>query len=149
MPDIKEWLELVKGITPLKEKSFIAKPSKKIKIKSSIDDAPSISSAANGVDGSTQKKFNKEKFEIEATLDLHGYTYDTAFDAVINFITRSYNQKKRCIIIITGKGEVLKDALPKWLEHQSIRNIILQKKHPSNSLGGGGAFMILLRRART
>ncbi len=145
---MKEWLELIKGIKPIKEKHFVEKPAKKIKISPKEVDYSSFYSPANGVDGSTQKKFSKEKFDIQASLDLHGYTHDTAFDAVISFIKKSHAAHKRCVVIITGKGDVLRGALPKWLENPEVKNLILQTRQPSNSLGGSGALMILLRRIR-
>ena len=111
-----------------------------------------------GIDKATLKKFKREDFTIEARLDLHGLTEDEAFAKVENFVVQSYNQGKRCIIIITGKGlphegddiftvhGVLKRQVPQWLDMARMRAMILLYKHPSERLGGGGALYILLRR---
>ena len=97
--------------------------------------------------------------KIEAELDLHGYTEDKAYDAVFKFIQKSYQHGKRCIIIITGKGyhahsddsifsnrAILKNAVPNWLNSDSLKPFILTFTHPKPNLGGTGALYILLRK---
>ncbi len=114
--------------------------------------------STDNIDRSTAKKFSRQEFRIEGELDLHGYTESKAFDAVTNFIKKSYLQEKRCVVIITGKGlrkeeddifssrGVLKDKVPQWLNSDDLRPFILSIKHPSPSLGGTGALYILLKR---
>lgn len=112
-----------------------------------------------GIDKATLKKFKKEEFKIEARLDLHGLTEEEAFIKVDNFIPECYNQNKRCVIIITGKGltvredddiftpkGILKRQVPQWLNMPRIRAMILIYKNPSEKLGGSGALYILLKR---
>ena len=112
-----------------------------------------------GIDNSTLNKFKKEEFKTEAVLDLHGFTEKEAFDKVEDFIVRCYNQAKRCVIIITGKGLRIKEdddifstkgvlhrQVPRWLNLPRLRAMILVYKHPSERLGGAGALYILLRR---
>ena len=108
-----------------------------------------------------QEWIKKEGFGVEGTLDLHGYTEEMAYPAVFNFITSSYLAKKRCILIITGKGlphpdedlfaarGVLKDRVPQWLKTDELKQLILTYIHPSAKLGGSGALYILLRRNRS
>ncbi|MBP5215449.1 MAG: Smr/MutS family protein [Alphaproteobacteria bacterium] len=111
-----------------------------------------------GIDNATLKKFKKEEFKIEGVLDLHGSTEKAAFEQVEDFIVRSYNQNKRCVVIVTGKGlrvneedifaerGVLHKQVPQWLNLPHLRALILIYKHPSERLGGEGALYILLRR---
>ena len=109
------------------------------------------------MDGHLAKRFKKEEFKVEATLDLHGLTEKVAFDTVCDFIKSAYHQKKRCILIITGKGlkkedlfsahGVLRKAVPGWLSNSEISPLILAYKNPSEALGGCGALYILLRKA--
>lgn len=113
-----------------------------------------------GIDNSTLTKFKREEFRPEAVLDLHGMTESKAFDAVEDFVAKSYNRGLRCIIIITGKGlphpgddddifatkGILHKSVPQWLNLPHLRAAILIYKHPSAKLGGGGALYILLRR---
>ena len=116
----------------------------------------------DNIDANTTKKFKTGEFRIEAELDLHGYTEKSAFDAVINFVKQSYIQGKRCITIITGKGlhrdnddcisnprGVLKEWVPKWLNFEDIRPLILAVNHPAPNQGGDGVIKILLRRKRS
>ena len=90
---------------------------------------------------------------------MHGKTEDTAFELVDEFIPKCYNQGKRCIVIITGKGlnvhknediftnkGILRKSVPQWLNTLRLRSMILVYKHPSERLGGSGALYILLRR---
>lgn len=111
-----------------------------------------------GIDKNTLNKFKKEEFRIEAVLDLHGYKEDDAFEKVEDFITSCYNQGKRCVVVVTGKGNihqnddiyapkgVLKRQTPQWLNMPRIRSMILVFKNPSEKHGGQGALYILLRR---
>lgn len=107
------------------------------------------------MDGMLAKQFKREVFKIENVLDLHGVTEKIAFDKVCNFVKASYFAKKRCILIITGKGlddtlfsekGVLRKAVPNWLSNSEISPLILAYKNPSEKLGGKGALYILLRK---
>lgn len=114
------------------------------------------------IDANTARRFKRGDFVREAELDLHGYTEDRAYDAVIDFIKKAYLQKKRCIAIITGKGlhqnneddifanrGILKNRVPQWLNLPEIRPLILAINHPEHRRGGSGVIEILLRRQRS
>ena len=108
----------------------------------------------------TMRRFKREEFGIEASLDLHGFTVDKAFEAVRRFVVTSFNQNKRAILIVTGKGlphpdqdifdakGTLKQQVPLWLKSDELSPMILTFIHPSTKLGGTGALYILLRRKR-
>ena len=113
------------------------------------------------IDGATARRFKRGDFEVEAILDLHGYTEERAYAAVDDFIKKSYLAQKRCVLIITGKGLVrddnsdvlafrglLKEKVPQWLNTRELRPLILAFRHPDVKLGGSGALYILLRRKR-
>ena len=114
----------------------------------------------DNIDKNTASKFVKGNYKIEARLDLHGYTEKGAFSAVIDFVKDSYIQKKRCILIITGKGlkddnrpwyetkGIINQALMGWLNNPEIRPFILSVSQAKQSDGGGGAFYVLLKRQR-
>ena len=114
----------------------------------------------DNIDKNTASKFVKGNFKIEARLDLHGYTEKGAFSAVLEFIRNCYIQKKRCVLIITGKGlkddkrpwyeakGIINQALMGWLNNPEIRPFILSVSQAKQSDGGGGAFYILLKRQR-
>lgn len=114
----------------------------------------------DNIDKNTATKFVKGNYKIEARLDLHGYTEKGAFSAVLEFVKNSYIQKKRCILIITGKGlkddkrpwyeskGIINQALMGWLNNPEIRPFILSVAQAKQSDGGSGAFYVLLKRQR-
>jgi DNA-nicking Smr family endonuclease len=91
-------------------------------------------------------------------LDLHGSREKEAFEQLQNFIITNYNQGKRCLLVITGKGKnsevwweskgVLRQALPNWLNNPEIRPYILAVANAKQEDGGSGAFYCLLKRKR-
>lgn len=115
----------------------------------------------DNIDKNTASKFVKGNYKIEARLDLHGYTEKGAFSSVVEFIKNSYIQKKRCVLIITGKGlkdnnkpwyemtGIINQALMGWLNNPEIRPFILSVSQAKQSDGGGGAFYVLLKRQRS
>ncbi|MBR5598414.1 MAG: Smr/MutS family protein [Alphaproteobacteria bacterium] len=161
------WEEAVKGVKPLKNKNkYIEEITqkeveiKKNKVETVVFDILKLGKGVKKddltqMDGRLQKKFKKEEIEIEATLDLHGVVEKTAYKKVCDFICTAYNQGKRCVLIITGKGYdnelfssrgVLRMSVPLWLEKEDIGSLILAYKNPSEALGGKGALYILLRK---
>jgi DNA-nicking Smr family endonuclease len=172
LPDEEDelfWLETVKDInhSPTvnkivykKNKQIEVKPRRQYAVKQEFTTySKALEDYENsGIDKSTLNKFKKEEFKVEAILDLHGYKEDDAFEKVEDFIAACYSQGKRCIIIVTGKGNIhpnddiyvpkgiLKKQTPQWLNTPRIRSMILIFKNPSERLGGQGALYILLRR---
>ena len=161
------WNEAVKDVQKLKQPSTFKPVLKKNTHHHSLSEpTPVYKNYAHKVDlntpadidKNTLKRFKREEFGIEASLDLHGMTIDQAYTAVKNFIISSYNQNKRAIIIVTGKGlmhqdedifqpkGVLKQSVPEWLKKSDISPLILTYIHPSEKLGGNGALYLLLRR---
>ncbi|MEM7243238.1 MAG: Smr/MutS family protein [Pseudomonadota bacterium] len=103
----------------------------------------------------------KGKFEIDATLDLHGMTADQAKVQMIQFISNAHRQGFRLVLVITGKGKrthtdtfnrerggVLRQSLPDWVRSSAITDKILQVTQAQPKHGGGGAFYVYLRRKR-
>ena len=107
---------------------------------------------AKDVDGRTLDRLRKGKTKIEARLDLHGYTQSEAHVALNGFIKNAYNQGKRCVLVVTGKGRegpgVLYQKVPQWLQQGEIGPLVLQSVHATQSDGGKGALYVLLRRRR-
>lgn len=172
MTDIKDeefWFEAVKDVKKIpqkkvEEKSLIKKAERKVVTRTvplTVYEHNLKLGTTSDIDRNTLKRFKKEEFGVDAVLDLHGFTEEKAYPAVYNFITNSYLGKKRCILIITGKGSnhkdedifapkgVLKDIVPKWLQTDELKQLILTYIHPSEKLGGRGALYILLRRNRS
>ena len=167
--DEKFWFEIVKDVVKTPSSNVVCEvKKKKINIRKSEQTVPltiyehnlSLGTTSD-IDANTFKRFKREEYGVEAKLDLHGFTEDRAYPAVFNFITSSYLAKKRCVLIITGKGSfheiedvfvpkgVLKDRVPQWLKTDELKQLILTYIHPSEKLGGSGSLYILLRRNRS
>ena len=147
------------SVTKPQKRCFASKPSFTISFYQNFDHRLELDTQAD-IDKRTFQRFKKEKSQPEAVLDLHGFTTDIAYEKVCNFIISSYNQNKRIVLIITGKGlehenqdiftpkGSLKQIVPEWLKSDELKNMILSFIHPSPKLGGTGALYILLRRKR-
>lgn len=105
------------------------------------------------LDGRRKAKLKKGKIPVEAVLDLHGMTQDQAHQALTSFLVTAHQTKKRCVLVITGKGArsesgigVLKSRLPDWLNISPLSNIVLDHALAHRKHGGDGAFYIYLRR---
>ncbi len=117
--------------------------------------APFEHGKAAGLDRQTQKKMRRGKIEVEARLDLHGMIQTEAHHSLHDFLERAHRSGKRAVLVITGKGlsrsgevGILRQAVPRWLNEQPLRNLIKGFDYAAPSDGGEGALYILLRRKR-
>jgi len=113
------------------------------------------------MDRRTHERLRKGKIPIEGTLDLHGKNQGQAKDALEAFILRAVSQKKRCVLVITGKGKtghtsdqwmvqgegVLKARIPEWLSLHPLRPHVLKTVQAHQSHGGSGALYVYLRKS--
>lgn len=168
--DLEAWAAEVKSIKPLKQPE--ERPLAPLVI-SEIEPSLCLEGVYNpnsftplqpgntdNLDKNTAEKFRKGQFKIEARLDLHGRSEKEAFAAVEDFIQHCYSRRKRCVLIITGKGiqpknevwyehsGIIKEALPVWLNHPEIRPFILCMSYALPADGGSGAMYVLLKRQR-
>lgn len=103
-------------------------------------------------DLSGQRKIRRGQNEIDARLDLHGHTQDTAHRELIEFLLRQSGNGARCVLVITGKGRlgtgILRTRLFDWIAHPDLRPFIAgyAPAHPRH--GGAGATYIFLRSKR-
>lgn len=109
----------------------------------------------DGVDRRTADRLRRGQLPVEARLDLHGHTQETAFRALTGFIENSVAAGRRCVLVITGKGTfspdrkgVLRAAVPRWLNEAPLRGKVLAIDTARPQDGGGGAYYILLKRQR-
>jgi DNA-nicking Smr family endonuclease len=113
---------------------------------------------APDVDRNTAARFKKGEMPIEATLDLHGMTQESAHAALAAFISRARAAGRRCVLVVTGKGGraapggeskgVLRANVPRWLNEPDLRPHILAFAHARPRHGGEGALYVLLKRVR-
>ena len=62
------------------------------------------------VDRRTETRLRRGKIEVEARLDLHGYTLDRAHSALRAFVARAQQQGMRCVLVVTGPGVTVREA---------------------------------------
>ena len=105
-----------------------------------------------GVDRRTARRLKRGQLPAEARLDLHGRTQDQAHDALQSFIQESRMARRRCVLVITGKGSiasgkggVLRQMVPRWLNEPALRRHIIAITNAPESSGGAGALYVLLK----
>ena len=108
----------------------------------------------HAMDKKTGQRFRNGEMPIEAVLDLHGYTLESGFDALVKFVYAQEKRGARCLLLITGKGGflgrgVIKAEVPNWKNAPEIRSLILSYCQAKPKDGGEGAFYILLKRHRS
>ena len=116
---------------------------------------------APGLDRSSAINLIKGKLKIEGKLDLHGMSQRQANAALIDFIEISFNNRKRNLLVITGKGRpkskdevgaygenkgILRSIVPKWLDEPPLRGLVLAFTTSQRQHGGAGALYVLLRK---
>ncbi|MGE0596312.1 MAG: Smr/MutS family protein [Hyphomonadaceae bacterium] len=98
-----------------------------------------------------EKRVRRGKVEIDAVLDLHGYTQDSAFRALATFLSAARARGARCVLVITGSGRggegVLKRRLPDWLAGAELRPGLAGFAQAHRQHGGAGAFYVFLKKA--
>lgn len=103
---------------------------------------------ADPIGGHRAADLRRGRIEPEARIDLHGMTHDGAYRALIGFLTRARSDDKRVVLVVTGKGGVLRDALPLWLGQKDLAPLVSGISEAHIKHGGSGAFYVSLRRTR-
>jgi DNA-nicking Smr family endonuclease len=137
--------------------------------------APVVAQAAKrklaaqfGVDGATAERLKRGKVEPDATIDLHGMTQAQAHARLVSFVRRAHEHEHRCVLVVTGKGSplaqreegrgfvmperpkagILKTMVPRWLEEDGLRALVVGVHAAHQRHGGAGALYVYLRRKR-
>ncbi|MCE9673912.1 Smr/MutS family endonuclease [Myxococcus stipitatus] len=112
-----------------------------------------LEGAGPGVDRNLLRALRRGDFSLQARLDLHGLTQAQARDAVERFLSESRRARKRCVLIVHGRGlhskdqlPVLKEGLKSWLSHKRVAGMVLAFATARPQDGGTGAVYVLLRR---
>lgn len=107
------------------------------------------------LDKRSAERMRRGRLPIEGTLDLHGHNQDQAQRELAEYLARAQRAGKRCIIVVTGKGDmargggVLRNQVPRWLNDPENRARVLAFDYAQPRHGGLGALYVLLRKART
>ena len=108
------------------------------------------------------KEINVKKHFKIRSIDLHGFTLESANKEIENFIIKSYLNHVNKIIVVTGKGihsnnennpyvskdlSILKYSVPEFIENNTkLMSIINDIQDAKIEDGGSGAFYILLKK---
>jgi DNA-nicking Smr family endonuclease len=103
------------------------------------------------IDRSSWRRLRRGLYPVEARLDLHGMTQARAHDALAGFLALSQSQRRRCVLVITGRGTLtggtLRAMTPRWLDEPPNRQRVLAYATAQRHHGGEGAIYVLLRRS--
>lgn len=167
---------VMRDVRPLKRPAPAQKP--KTPQKSASDDvktptkkpkpAPAGSAPAapavigGGLDRRTAERLRRGRLAIDGRIDLHGHTQADAHRALHAFVRNAYDQGRRTLLVITGKGAprsteasgfmpdreigVLRRNVPRWLSEPAVRGMVLAVEPARPQHGGSGAYYVLLRR---
>lgn len=104
--------------------------------------------AVADLDRRNARRLKRGDYALDGKLDLHGMTEAVAHRAVSAFVSGAAARGKRCLLIVTGKGDVLRRALPRWLNESALRALIVALAPAHRRHGGDGAVYVLLKRRR-
>ena len=168
----------IKGVKPIEKKHRIKKKinkvPKKIIEKSLLKKNKTTTTEKGKVHqqvflmefGKTNKKLKSGKISIDKKIDFHGKTLSEAEIFFKNSIVKNYNEQKRCLLFITGKGlnkrnysdNHLSEHKPKlfygrirgafldWVKKPEFAKFILTVERAGIESGGDGAFFVYLRK---
>lgn len=97
-------------------------------------------------DPALAEKLCRGALQPEARLDLHYHSEAAAHAAIQAFMQRARQSNARLLLIITGRGEVLRAAVPRWLQEGVWDRQIRWIQPAAARHGGVGAYYIVLRR---
>ncbi|MBV8792923.1 MAG: Smr/MutS family protein [Pseudolabrys sp.] len=95
-----------------------------------------------------KQRVSRGKADIDARLDLHGYTQAEAHAALLRFLRRASDDGAKLVLVITGKSGVLRQQVPHWLGLPEFRVLVIGFDAAGVRHGGEGALYVRVRRAR-
>ena len=105
---------------------------------------------SSGLSKKNIKEIKTGKFKVQSKLDLHGYRLKEAETLFFEFLRKSFNLKRRNILVISGKGEhgkgKIKLNIPVWIASPSLSLLIHFYSFAAPKDGGDGAYYIRLRK---
>ena len=150
------WAAVVRDAAPLEGRAAAPPPEpaprpkpKKAAAKPAVPAAAVPSGLPIGrLDRQDVARLRRGMVTLEGRIDLHGLTEEQAHHAVDRFVEQSWSAGRRLVLVITGKGGVLRSLLPRWLAASRHRGRVLALSEASARHGGSGAYYLRLRRRR-
>jgi DNA-nicking Smr family endonuclease len=159
------WDEVKKSIKPLRKRAPAreaaetpaAKPPAAKPAKLAVSPSPGMPAAraeppksaplAN-LDRRTRNRVARGRIEIDARLDLHGYTLERAVIRLERFLASSQAEGASLALVITGKSGALRREVPQWLAGADLRRFVIGFEEAAPHHGGSGALYVRVRRPR-
>jgi DNA-nicking Smr family endonuclease len=168
------WTHVTKAITPLRADALIAaddsadepadaSPPKKHPpkfskpVKQTVAVAkplpPKLPTQMEPLSRRMKQRVARGKHQIDARLDLHGFTQHEAHAALLRFLRSANARDARLVLVITGKGRggevgVLRRQVPQWLALPEFRDLVIGFEDAAIAHGGEGALYVRVRRTR-
>jgi DNA-nicking Smr family endonuclease len=141
----------LKDARPIKKRAKPAtEPPKRLRILVPLKRFPSEPAyneqPAPAIGGHAEAHLRRGRLDPEGRLDLHGMTQEGAYRALLAFLVRAQAQGKKLVLVITGKGGVLRAQLPLWLGQAELQPLVAGLNEAHVKHGGGGAFYVALRK---
>ncbi len=100
-----------------------------------------------------KQRVARGKHQIDARLDLHGFTQHEAHSVLLRFLRSANARDARLVLVITGKGRggeigVLRRQVPQWLALPEFRALVIGFEDAAIGHGGEGALYVRVRRTR-
>ena len=143
----------LKDVRPLKKRHRIpAEPSKPPLVFLPLPHFPSEPAyserPAPSIGGHPDAHLRRGRLDPQARLDLHGMTQSAAYRTLLKFLIDAQTQEKSLVLVITGKGGVLREQLPLWLGQADLKGLVAGLREAHVKHGGAGAFYVLMRKHR-
>lgn len=117
---------------------------------------PAKPRAAGDLDRKMRRKLARGAVTIDGRIDLHGMTQEEAHLALLRFIDVSVGERRRVVLVITGKGVsggsrgsdhrgVLRRSVPHWLTGRELARYVVSFGPAHQTHGGDGAIYVRLR----
>lgn len=134
-----------------------ASPTSRRVVPSPPTAAPKAAPSLAPLERKLKQRLRRGRTDIDARLDLHGYTQAEAHDRLFRFLRSAQGKGASVALIITGKGAVsgggergvLKRQVPLWLGLPEFRDYVIGFDVASAAHGGEGALYVRLRRKRS
>jgi len=101
---------------------------------------------APAIGGHADAHLRRGQLDPEARLDLHGRTQASAYRALLGFLVNAQAEGKRLVLVITGKGGILRTQLPLWLGQAELRTLVVGVREAHVRHGGNGAFYVAIKK---
>ncbi len=161
--EIRLWEDYTRDIVPVRKRAVVRKepapakkppaPSKETAIKLPAPKAVSqVQREPAQLDARLDQRLRRGQVPLDGTLDLHGMTQQEAHERLGAYIASAHARRKRCLLVITGKGRggegILKQKFPQWMAMAPLKDIVLKIVPAIRSHGGSGAWYVYLKRTR-